>query len=132
MGANLYQTNRQKISGLDRMYVDERSVEERCMESLRVLKKYPNRIPCIVEPGSKRAPSIRKRKFLVPKDVTFTQFQIAIRQQVDIKPEHALFMFIGGKTLPQGTSTVGDIYNAHKNIQDSMLYLTYDLESTFG
>ena len=120
------------MSALIRMYVDERSLEERRIESLRVLKKYPDRVPCIVEPGSKRAPQIRKRKFLVPKDVSFAQFQMVIRQQIDIKPEKALFMFVDAKTLPQGTSTVGDVHDAHKNQDDSMLYVTYDLESTFG
>ena len=114
------------------MYVDERSLEDRCNESLRVLKRYPGRIPCIVEQGSKRAPSITKRKYLVPRDIPFSQFQMVVRQQMDIKADKAIFMFVEGKILPKGTSTVGEVYDAHKNPQDSLLMVTYDLESTFG
>ncbi len=114
------------------MYVEERSLEDRCNESLRVLKKYPDRIPCIVERGSKRAPSIIKRKYLVPRDIPFSQFQMVVRQQIDIKADKAIFMFVNGSTLPKGTSSVGEIYDEHKNPEDSLLMVTYDLESTFG
>ena len=114
------------------MYVDDCSLEDRRKESLRVFKKYPDRVPCIVEPGSSRAPSIHKQKFLVPKDIAFSQLQMVIRQQIEIKPEKALFMFVGNKTLPQGTSTVGEIHDLHKSREDSLLYITYDLESVFG
>lgn len=132
MGKNACQSILTKISSLSRMYVDDRSLEDRRKESLRVFKKYPDRVPCIVEPGSSRAPSIRKRKYLVPKDVAFSQLQMVIRQQIDIRPEKALFMFIANRTLPQGTSTVGEIYDLHKSKEDSLLYITYDLESVFG
>ena len=53
-----------------------KSLEERIEESTNVLKKYPNRIPVIVEKSDKckELQDIDKNKYLVPDDLTFGQF----------------------------------------------------------
>ena len=50
-------------------------------------------------PGS-TVPSIDKRKFLVPSDISVAQFMWIIRKRIQLAPAKALFLFVG-KLLPQ-------------------------------
>jgi len=50
-------------------------------------------------PGS-TVPSIDKRKFLVPSDISVAQFMWIIRKRIQLSPAKALFLFVG-KLLPQ-------------------------------
>ena len=58
---------------------EDKSIEARKQEAENVRTKYPDRIPVIVErvPGS-QIPDVRSRKFLVPNDITMTQFIMVI------------------------------------------------------
>ena len=117
---------------MSRMYADERSLQERRAESLRVLKKYPDRVPCIIEPGSTKAPPITRRKYLVPRDMPFSHFHVFLRQQIKIQSHKAIFILVRGSVLPKATATAGQIYDDMKNPEDDLLMLVYDLETTFG
>jgi GABA(A) receptor-associated protein len=113
-------------------YKNTKSFEERIKETLQILKKYPDRIPCILEriDNNNDVPSIDKKKFLVPEDLTMSQFMYVIRKRLNLSPEKAIFIFCNGKLL-LNQATMGDIYNENKN-KDNYLYLVYSGESTFG
>ena len=111
----------------------EYTFEQRLEESLRVLQKYPDRIPVICEKNkksSKNCPNIDKIKYLVPKDLTMGQFLYVIRKRLNFPPEKAIFLFVGNLITPS-TASVNEIYNNYKD-KDGFLYITYSLENVFG
>ena len=105
--------------------------DNRKLESSRILKKYPDRIPIIVlKNDSCNLPTIDKHKYLVPKDMSFSQFIFVIRKRIQLDPSQSLFTVINGK-LVNGSTTVGVIYNDLKD-NDGFLYVVYTSENTFG
>ena len=110
----------------------ERYDEEiRCAESHRILTKYQDRIPIIVEKCVKcELPHIEKQKFLVSKDLTLGQFIYIIRKRIDLNADQALFIMVNN-TLAPNNITLSELYEAHKDI-DKFLYIKYTSENTFG
>lgn len=107
------------------------SLQKRTDESDRIKKKYPDRIPVIVEKAnSSDIATIDKKKYLVPHDLTLGQFVYVIRKRIQLSPEQAIFVFVN-KTLPPTASLMSQIYKDHIDI-DGFLYVTYAGESTFG
>jgi len=101
-------------------------------EALRIMQKYPDRIPIIVERCSNDNTTelINKNKYLAPSSLTVGQFVYVIRKRLVLPPEKAIFLFIGG-ILPPTASLLGSIYDEHKD-RDNFLYITYSGENTFG
>ena len=115
-------------------YAQSKSFEERKLESERMISKYYDRIPIIVEKSQTRnntLPDIDKHKYLVPKDLTVGQFQHVIRKRIKLDPATALFIFVNKNIIPPSTSFVSNIYDDHKS-EDGFLYISYATESTFG
>jgi len=107
------------------------SLEKRTDESSRIMKKYPDRIPVIVEKSSTSyVTDIDKKKYLVPSFLTIGQFIYVIRKRIKLAPEQALFLFINN-TIPQSSALMSCIYKEHKN-KDGFLYMVYSGENTFG
>lgn len=75
-------------------------------------------------------PSIDKKKYLVPNDLTVGQFTYVIRKRIQVNPEKALFIFVKN-VLPPNAALISDVYSEHKD-EDGFLYLTYSGENTFG
>lgn len=107
------------------------SLEQRRNEAERIRKKYPERIPVIVELAKKSdLPPLDKCKYLVPEDVTVGQFIFIIRKRMKLSPEKAIFVFVNN-TLPPTSFTLSQVYAEHKD-ECGFLFLTYSSESTFG
>lgn len=107
------------------------TLEQRSAESSRVLEKYPNRIPVIVERDDRSTISdIDKKKYLVPGDLTIGQFIYIIRKRIKLKPEEALFVFTNNTLVPT-SALLSNIYTSNKD-QDKFLYFQYSGENTFG
>jgi GABA(A) receptor-associated protein len=68
-------------------------------------------------------PEIDKRKFLVPNDISVAQFMWIIRKRIQLPSEKAIFLFVN-KTIPQSSSTMGQIYTNFKD-EDGFLYISY-------
>jgi GABA(A) receptor-associated protein len=75
-------------------------------------------------------PSIDKKKYLVPSDLTVGQFVYVIRKRIKLAPEKAIFIFVND-VLPPTNSLMSAIYDQHKD-KDGFLYVTYSGENTFG
>lgn len=100
-------------------------------ESTKIILKYPDRVPVIVNKCNKSTLNkLKKNKFLVEKDMTFTNFIFTIRKNIELDKSHALFTLVNN-TLVNGNQTMGEIYNDHKN-EDGFLYVVYTSENTFG
>ena len=108
------------------------SFAHRFGEAERIMDKYPDRVPIIVERAANSAiVDIDKHKFLVPKTLTMGQFVHIIRKRIQITPGQAIFLFINGDTLPVASEPVGSVYERLKS-SCNFLYVTYSGENTFG
>ena len=114
------------------MYKQKNTFDKRIKESENILKKYPNRIPVIVEKNAicKNINDIDKNKYLVPEELTIGQFIFIIRKRLKLSADKALFIFINSKLIPTHT-LMKDVYLNEKD-EDNFLYITYASENTFG
>jgi hypothetical protein len=68
-------------------------------------------------------PTIDKKKYLVPSDLTVGQFCYVIRKRIKLAPEKAIFIFVN-EVLPPTAALMSSIYEEHKD-EDGFLYITY-------
>ena len=107
------------------------SFEDRLKESNKILSKYSDKIPIILERyKTKDLKNIQKKKYLLPKDITAGQFLFIIRKKIDLSSEKSIYLFNQNSLLSSNT-IISDIYNKYKD-DDNFLYLFYDTENTFG
>lgn len=105
--------------------------DARKTEADRIRQKYSGRIPVICEKSDRSdIPSIDKRKYLVPADLTVGQFVYVVRKRIKLEPEKAIFIFVNDM-LPPTSALMSTIYEEHKD-KDGFLYVTYSGENTFG
>jgi len=104
--------------------------EKRLEECVRIRKKYPDRIPIIIQRGSTKIQDLDKHKYLVPAAMSVGEFFITIRKRLLLKSDQAIYIFINN-TLPKQTDLLSAVYKDHKD-KDGFLYMKYDIESTFG
>ena len=115
-------------------YKDEVNFEKRKIEAEKITKKYPDRIPIIVEPckGVPTIPIIDKRKYLVPRDLTMGQFLFVIRKRLKLTHDKALFVFVGkNNSLISPAKLLSTVYEENKD-SDYFMYVLYSEEQTFG
>mmetsp|Transcript_6539 Transcript_6539/g.9873 ORF Transcript_6539/g.9873 Transcript_6539/m.9873 type:complete len:126 (-) Transcript_6539:300-677(-) len=119
-------------------YKREHPLEKRKTEAERIRSKYPDRIPIICERLAKRSssvPEVDKKKYLVPSDLTMSQFQFVIRKRMNLHPDHALFFFVstskGRLISPVPAALLSVLYEENKD-EDGFLYISYSGENTFG
>ena len=106
-------------------------VKKRIDEAERIRKKYPDRIPVIVEKSKDSdIQDIDKKKYLVPADLTVGQFMYVIRKRIKLAPEKAIFIFINN-TLPPTTALMSQIYKQHAD-KCGFLFCTYSGDAVFG
>jgi len=111
-------------------FKEEFTFEQRELESTKILSKYQDKVPIIVEKANKNTIEISKKKFLVPHDLSMSQFIYVIRKKINISPEKGIFLFINGK-IPASSQLMTNLYNENKD-KDGFLYITYSEENTFG
>lgn len=106
------------------------SLVQRTLESQRVLFKYPDRIPMIIETDDKNIPRLPKFKYLIPKDLTIGQLLYILRRHIKLDHTKSIFVFVRN-TLPSTTCLVSDLYSMYRDV-DGFLYMQYRSENTFG
>ena len=112
-------------------FKEKYSFDARRKESENILSKYPNRIPIICERFGKNIPDIDRNKYLIPDDLTISQFLYVIRKRIKISSEKSIYLFINKKVMPLGTAQLSSYYEKHSD-EDGFLYITYSGENTFG
>ncbi|XP_049884829.1 uncharacterized protein LOC126379886 [Pectinophora gossypiella] len=102
-------------------------------EVLAIRSKYPNKVPLIVEKyhRDKCLPTLDKTKFLVPQDITMSQFLVVIRNRIRIKPNQALYLIINNRSMLSMSLTMAQAYEAYCD-EDGFLYITYASQEIFG
>jgi len=124
----------QHLTDIPRMkwqYKEEHPFEKRRAEGEKIRRKYPDRVPVIVEKSPKaRIGDLDKKKYLVPSDLTVGQFYFLIRKRISLRPEDALFFFVNN-VIPPTSATMGSLYQEHHE-EDFFLYIAYSDESVYG
>ncbi|RVE44404.1 hypothetical protein evm_010934 [Chilo suppressalis] len=102
-------------------------------EVTAIKSKFPNKIPLIVEryQKEKSLPTLDKTKFLVPGDITMSQFLVIIRNRMKMKPNQALYLIINNRSMLSMSLTMAQ---AHEEFcdEDGFLYITYASQEVFG
>jgi hypothetical protein len=127
------------IKKMVKLYKDEVSLSTRISESNRVLSKYIDRIPVIIDCDRELDTIVKKRKFLVPREVSASYLITLIRSKGNLDSKKAIFIFCDNKLI-QGQTMIGEIYdkymenliNSKKFDGDKFLYFYISCENTFG
>lgn len=103
---------------------------QRQNESSGILKKYPDRIPVIVETRKGLGLELDKHKYLVPSDMTIGQFIYVIRKRMSVPATMGVYVFFGGQMV----QTAGLMSSTYKNVmdEDGFMYGLVATENTFG
>ncbi len=108
------------------------SFEKRKEESTRLIAKYPNSRPVILEKSkASMLPNVEKKKYLLASNVTIGQFVHIIRKQMMLDHTQTIFLFIDNEIIPMACTSIGDNYAKYAD-NDGYLYITYTSENTFG
>ncbi len=99
-------------------------------ESEKIMVKYPERVPVIVEKFSMDLPDLDRKKYLVPDDLSMANFMYVIRKRIKLEAEKSIFLFVNNKIM-QMSKLMGEVYDKHRD-EDGFLYIKYCGESTFG
>lgn len=99
-------------------------------QSARLLAKYSDRVPVIVEKHSTASIKLNKHKFMVPKDSTVGSFIHILRNQVQLSEKEAIFLMCN-TSIPPTYELMSTIYERHKD-EDGFLYTIVLNENTFG
>ena len=111
--------------------MSDSDLKARQIESKRIINKYPDRIPVIVNKSNRsKIRDIDKKKYLVPRDMYIGQFTYIIRQNLKLTESEALFVTINNK-MSQSNCLMSTIYEEESN-EDGFLYIVYSSENTFG
>eukprot|EP01120_Amphizonella_sp_Union-15-10_P007117 TRINITY_DN2368_c0_g7_i1.p1 TRINITY_DN2368_c0_g7~~TRINITY_DN2368_c0_g7_i1.p1 ORF type:complete len:126 (-),score=32.71 TRINITY_DN2368_c0_g7_i1:111-488(-) len=114
-------------------FKDQHNFDQRKEGAESMRKKYPDKIPVIVEKHPRgKGPELKKKKFLVPQEHTVARFISELRKHLDtsLSAESAIFLFIGD-VIPPSSALMSLVYESHRD-EDGFLYIHYSGENTFG
>ena len=112
-------------------YDIHKSFDERLKEASEILRKYPDKVPVLVEPVSRNEETnLDRNKFLCPKDINIGHFLSILRNRLNLKATQSIYLFINNKT-PSNNMQMGDIYLNYCD-KDKFLKIKYGLENFFG
>lgn len=98
-----------------------------------VLHRYPGRIPVVMHRHTSCRPGVKldKCRFIVPSDLTFSQFAYILRKRLTLCPSEALFFFSDQKALLNQSETIGMLHDKYQD-DEHHLNVTYTTENCFG
>ncbi|XP_048341286.1 microtubule-associated proteins 1A/1B light chain 3C [Sphaerodactylus townsendi] len=102
-------------------------------EVIGIREKFPTKVPVIVERYQRERylPLLDKTKFLVPQELTMTQFITIIRGRMGLSSTHAFYLLVNNKSLASMSLTLAEIYQDYKD-EDGFVYMTYASQEMFG
>jgi len=103
-------------------------VEERIKISQKIMSKYPQRVPIIVD--YKKEINLDKNKYIVPNNLTVGQFMYILQKRIQLKHEQSIFLLCNNELI-FNTELIQNLFNRHRDY-DGFLYIIISLENTFG
>ncbi|GFV55399.1 hypothetical protein TNCV_146721 [Trichonephila clavipes] len=76
-------------------------------------------------------PYLDRVKFLVPLDMTMSQFVGIVRARLKLKSTQTFYLMLNNKSVATMSKMMGDIYAEHKQ-EDGFLYATYAAQEMYG
>ena len=105
---------------------------DRQAQSFRLVKRFPDRVPVIIDRANRNAPKLDRNKYIIDSHDTISQVIYLLRKRLDLSPHQAIFFFFEN-TLLSGNMTVSQIRHLSSlKHNDGFTYLFYSLEDTFG
>lgn len=116
-----------------RSFKDLRSFATRKEEVANMRERFPSKIPVIVEryAKEKNLPLLSKTKFLVPQELTMSQFVTVVRNRLQISARQSFYLLIDNRSMANLSMTISDVY-AECGDEDGFLYITYASQEMFG
>nr|CAH7724583.1 unnamed protein product [Callosobruchus chinensis] len=113
--------------------VNKKPIEIRKEEVLAIRNRFPTKIPVIVQKFYKEnhLPNLDKSKFLVPQEITMSQFQTIIRNRIRLSKNQALYLLVNNRSMMSQSLTLAEVYAEHAD-SDGFLYVTYASQEVFG
>lgn len=97
-------------------------------EAKKIRLKYPNKSPIVIINSDPQL-QIEKKKFLVPNDITISEFVHYVRKYVkNLKPSQSIFLFIKDE-IPVMSSLIS---SPKYFDEDGFIYIKIRSESVFG
>lgn len=117
----------------DLCFKQRRTFEARKQEVAKIRKKFPTKIPVVVERYQREAnlPVMDKTKFLVPQELTIMNFAIIIKNRLRIPTGRAFYFVINNQSMASTSKTIAEVYKEYKD-EDGFLYITYASQEMFG
>jgi len=102
-------------------------------EVASIRHKFPTKIPVIVERFAREPslPYLDKTKFLVPQEITMSQFVTIIRNRLQLNPHQAFYLMVNNKSMASLSKTLAEVYRENRD-DDGFLYITYASQEVFG
>lgn len=76
-------------------------------------------------------PVLDKKKFLVPQELTMSQFISIIRSRMKLTSNRALFFLVNNRSLVALSKSLAEIYAENRD-EDGFLYIYYASQEVFG
>jgi len=114
-------------------FKQRKSFPSRRDEVAGIRAKFPSKIPVIVERyhKEKALPLLDKTKFLVPQELTMSQFVTIVRNRMSLSPTQSFYLIVNNKSLASMSTTLQEVYKDEKD-EDGFLYMTYASQEIFG
>jgi len=114
-------------------FKQRKTLATRREEVAGIRAKFPTKVPVIVERYQKETtlPILDKTKFLVPQELTMSQFVTIIRNRMQINANQAFYLIVNNKSMASMSRTLTEVYRENKD-EDGFLYVTYASQEMFG
>jgi len=127
------------VSKMPENLSDQRTFKQRKSFALRrdevgqIRSKFPNKVPVIVEKYAKEKSlcQMDKTKFLVPQELTMSQFVTIIRNRMSLNANQAFYLLVNNRSIASMSMTLAEIYNEERD-EDGFLYMSYASQEMFG
>lgn len=113
-------------------FKSEKPLEERKREGTRIVSKYSDHLPVVLERSPRsNLPDFEKKKVLCKTNSTVAQFLQHVRKHFSLPPSQVIFLFINGRDLASNEMLMRELYNSRKD-EDGFLYIMYSEQEVLG
>ncbi|XP_045466937.1 microtubule-associated proteins 1A/1B light chain 3B-like isoform X2 [Harmonia axyridis] len=102
-------------------------------EILAMRSIYPTKIPVIVKRFSKEKhlPQLDKKKYLIPQEVTMSQFQMILRNKMQLQSNRSMYLLVNNRSMLSLSTTIAEVYYEYAQ-NEGYLSIAYASEEVFG